>query len=118
MLQLFPLSLTGAAFTWYSSLPPNYVQNWVDMKCLFYDRFYKPQPETSILDLLGIKQQDNEPITEFLERFRKVKRKCSVQLPEAKCASIAVNNIYPQLREKLLFHNIVIWPNFIEKSLK
>ena len=26
-LQLFPLSLTGVAFTWYSSLPPNSVQS-------------------------------------------------------------------------------------------
>ena len=26
-LQLFPLSLIAASFTWYSSLPPNSVQN-------------------------------------------------------------------------------------------
>ena len=55
-----------------------------------------------MLDLLGIKQQANEPVTEFLERFRRVKGKCSVQLPEAECSSIAVNNMNPQLREKLI----------------
>ena len=49
----------------------------------------------SMLDLLGIKQQVNEPVTEFLERFRRVKGKRSVQLPEAECASIAVNNMNP-----------------------
>ena len=26
-LQLFPLSLTRTAFTWFSSLPPNSIQN-------------------------------------------------------------------------------------------
>ena len=41
-------------------------------------------------------------MTELLKRFRRVKGKCSVQLPEAECASIAVNNMNPQLREKLI----------------
>ena len=69
MLQLFPFSLTGATFTWYSSLPPNFVQSWADMECLYHDKFYKPQPESSILDQLGIKQQANEVVIEFLQRF-------------------------------------------------
>ena len=38
-LQLFLLLLTGAAFSWYSSLAPNSVQSWPDIKRLFYDRF-------------------------------------------------------------------------------
>ena len=41
-LQLFPLSLKGVAFTWYSNLSPNVVQNWVDMERCFHDRFYRP----------------------------------------------------------------------------
>ena len=32
-------------------------------------------------------------MTEFLERFRRVKGKCSMQLPEVECASIVVNNM-------------------------
>ena len=55
-LQLFPLSLTETAFTWYSSLPLNSIQSLPDMERLFHVRFYKPQPEASVLDLLGIKQ--------------------------------------------------------------
>ena len=55
-----------------------------------------------MLDLLSIKQQANEPMIEFVERFKKVKGKHSVQLPDAKCAFIAINNMNPQLREKLI----------------
>ena len=55
-----------------------------------------------MLDLLSIKQQADEPVIEFLERFRRVKRKCSVQLPENECTSIAVKNMNPQLRQKLI----------------
>ena len=62
---------------------------------LFHDRFYKSQPEASVLDLLSIKQQANELVIEFLEGLRKVNGKCSVQLPETKYASIAMNNMNP-----------------------
>ena len=36
-LQLFPLSLSGAAFFWYSSLAPILVKDWADgpnLRCL------------------------------------------------------------------------------------
>jgi hypothetical protein len=29
---LFPLSLSGSAFTWFSSLPYNSVQNWANLE--------------------------------------------------------------------------------------
>ena len=48
-----------------------------------------------MVDLLDIKQQANKPVIEFLERFRKVKGKYSVQLTEAECALIAINNMNP-----------------------
>ena len=53
------------------------------------------------MDLLGIKLQANDPVIEFLERFRRVKGKCSVQLSKVKFASIEINNMNSQLREKL-----------------
>lgn len=55
-----------------------------------------------MLDLLGIKQQASELMTGFLERFKRIKGKCRIQLPDAECAFIAVSNINPQLREKLI----------------
>ena len=41
-------------------------------------------------------------VTNLLERFKRVKGKCSAQLPEVECASVAVNNMNPRLREKLI----------------
>ena len=55
-----------------------------------------------MIGLLDIKQQANEPMMVFLERFGRVKGKCSVQLLEAECASIVMNNMNSQLREKLI----------------
>ena len=39
-LRLFPLSLSGAAFTWFISLPPNSVYTCADLKQKFYDYFF------------------------------------------------------------------------------
>lgn len=55
-----------------------------------------------MLDLLVIKQLINELVTDLLERFKNVKSKCNIQLPEAKYALIAVNNMHPQPRKKLI----------------
>ena len=46
-----------------------------------------------MVDLVGIKQQVNKPVIEFLERFRRVKGKFYVQLSETEYASIAMNNM-------------------------
>ena len=54
-LQLFPLSLTVTTFAWYSSLPPNFVQNWAEMEWLFHDRFYCLEPEVMVVDLMSLK---------------------------------------------------------------
>ena len=70
-LQLFPLSLTGTAFTWYSSLPLNSVQNWADMERCFHDRFYWPQPQVTVTDLTSLRQQADESAADYIERFRK-----------------------------------------------
>ena len=72
-LQLFPLSLTGTAFSCYSALAPNSVQSWAYMERLFHDHFYKPQPKVSITKLMTLRQLPNEHVADFLERFRRVR---------------------------------------------
>ena len=39
-IGLFPLSLTGAAFNWFTSLPPNSIGSWVRLEQKFHDYFY------------------------------------------------------------------------------
>jgi hypothetical protein len=37
---LFPLSLSGSAFTWFSSLPANSIITWADLEKQFYKHFF------------------------------------------------------------------------------
>ena len=50
-LRLFPNSLTGIAFSWYTNLPANSVHNWQEMEEAFHSQFYRTEPEVSMADL-------------------------------------------------------------------
>jgi lipopolysaccharide biosynthesis protein len=38
--RLFPLSLSGSAFNWFTSLPPNSVDTWPQLERKLHDYFY------------------------------------------------------------------------------
>ena len=56
----------------------------------------------SITELMSLKQLPNKPAMELLERFRKVRSRCNAELPKSECAITVVNNMHPQLRERLI----------------
>jgi hypothetical protein len=44
---LFPLSLSGSTFTWFSSLPYNSVHGWANLEKQFHSYFYSGNHEMS-----------------------------------------------------------------------
>ena len=65
-VRFFSLSLSGPAFTWFSSLPVNSIANWVDLEKKFHTYFYTGTREKKITDLTTIRQKTNKSGTEFL----------------------------------------------------
>ena len=39
-IRMFPLSLSGTAFSWFSALAPNSVQTWSQLERKFHEHFY------------------------------------------------------------------------------
>ena len=68
-VRFFSLSLSGPAFTWFSSLPVNSIANWADLEKKFHTYFYTGTREKKITDLTTIRQKTSESGTEFLQRF-------------------------------------------------
>ena len=64
-VRFFSLSLSGPAFTWFSSLPVNSIANWDDLE-KFDIYFYTRIGENKITDLTTIRGRTNESGTEFL----------------------------------------------------
>ena len=65
-VRFFSLSLSGPAFTWFSSLPVNSNANWTDLEKKFHTYFYTGIGEKKIIDLMTIRQRTNELGAEFL----------------------------------------------------
>ena len=55
-VRFFSLSLSGPAFTWFSSLPVNSITNWADLEKKFHTYFYTRTGEKKITDLYSINQ--------------------------------------------------------------
>jgi len=92
----FSLSLSGLAFTWFSSLPVNSIANWADLEKKFHAYFYTRIGEKKIIDLTTIRQRTNELGTEFLQRFRETRNLCfSLNLADDQLATLAIQGMLP-----------------------
>ena len=73
-VRFFSLSLSGLAFTWFSSLLVNSIANWANIEKKFHTYFCIGIGEKKITNLTTIRQRTNESGTEFLQRFRETKK--------------------------------------------
>jgi hypothetical protein len=95
-VRYFPLSLTGSAFQWFTSLPPKSVGTWRELEQKFHAHYFSGSMEEKLIDLTTLKQRHNETPLEFLRRFREVKGMCfSLTLPDDQLADMAVAGMLP-----------------------
>ena len=40
-IRIFPLSLSGTAFSWFSALAPNSIQTWYQLERKFHEHFFQ-----------------------------------------------------------------------------
>ena len=50
-VRLFPLSLSGLVFTWFSNLPYNFINSLADLEKQFHSYFYSGVHEMKLTDL-------------------------------------------------------------------
>jgi hypothetical protein len=61
-VRLFSLSMTGTAFAWYATLPPNSILSWGDLEQKFYDHFFSGDYELDLVDLVALQQGKDESV--------------------------------------------------------
>jgi hypothetical protein len=54
-IWMFSLSLTGAAFNWFTTLPPNSIDSWVSLEQKFHDYFYNGEAKLRLSDLTSLR---------------------------------------------------------------
>jgi hypothetical protein len=104
-IHLFPLSLIGTAFSWFSSLSPNSVDSWEQLECQFHDHFYSPKNELKLSDLTSVRQGHYESVSDYIWRFRDTKNRCfNLTISKRDIADLALNGLHSYLWEKLDGH--------------
>jgi len=101
-VRLFPLSLTGTAFSWFSSLAPSSVLTWYHLEKKFHEHFYTGENELKLSHLTSVKQKHDESVTDYVKRFRDTKNRCySLVISEKDMADLVLNGLRSHLKDKL-----------------
>ena len=74
-VRLFSLSLTGTTFTWYATLPPNSILSWGDLEQKFHEHFFSGDYELDLVDLVALRQEKDESVSDYIRRFRDTRKK-------------------------------------------
>jgi hypothetical protein len=101
-IRMFPLSLTGAAFNWFTSLPLNSIDSLASLEQKFHAYFYNGEVELRLFDLTSLRQKYTETASDYLKRFREVRNWCyNLTIVEKDLADLAFAGLMPYLRDKL-----------------
>jgi hypothetical protein len=101
-LKMFPLFLCGTAFTWFTSLAPNSILTWAQLSQEFHEYFYSSDTELRLSHLTAIKQKHNEPIADYIRRFRDIRNWCfNLNISDKDLVDLAYSGLLSHLREKL-----------------
>ncbi|WP_428028759.1 hypothetical protein, partial [Arcobacter sp.] len=99
---MFPLSLIGAAFNWFTSLPPNSIDSWASLEQKFHDYFYNKEIELKLSDLTSLRQKYTKTVSDYLRWFREVRNRCyNLIIAEKDLADLAFASLISYLRDKL-----------------
>jgi hypothetical protein len=102
---MFPLSLSGIAFTWFTSLAPNSIFTWAQLEQKFYEYFYSGDIELRLSHLTAVKQKHNESATKYIRRFRDTRNQCfNLNILYKDLADLAYSGLTPHLNDKLESH--------------
>jgi hypothetical protein len=101
-IRMFPLSLTGTAFNWFTSLPPNSIDSWDSLEPKFHDYFYNGEVELRLSDLTSLRQKYTKTISDYLRWFREVRNRCyNLTITEKDLVDLAFIGLTPYVRDKL-----------------
>jgi hypothetical protein len=101
-VKLFPLSLSSAAFNWFTLLAPNSVSTWAGLEEKFHEYFYNRETELKLSDLTAVQQKYSESVVEYIKRFRETCNKCySLTVRGRDLADLALAGLSLYLREEL-----------------
>ncbi|KAH6782090.1 hypothetical protein C2S51_007383 [Perilla frutescens var. frutescens] len=89
LVKQFVRSLKGNAFDWYTDLEPNWIDSWGQLENEFLNRFYSTRRTVSMVELTNTRQWEEEPVIDYINRWRNLCLNCKDRLSETSAIEIA-----------------------------
>ncbi|WRX20640.1 Retrotransposon gag domain - like 10 [Theobroma cacao] len=98
MVKQFVYSLKGNAFDWYTDLKPGMIDNWEQLEREFLNRFYSTQRVVSMIELTSSHQWKDEPVIDYIHRWRNLSLNCKKLLSESSALDMCIQGMNWGLR--------------------
>ncbi|XP_030964649.1 uncharacterized protein LOC115985896 [Quercus lobata] len=93
MVKKFVCFLKGNAFDWYTNLAPGSIDSWNQMEREFLNCFYSTRRTVSMIELTNSKQWKEEPVIDYIQRWRNLSLNCKDQLSEASAIEMCIQGM-------------------------
>ena len=70
------------------------------MERQFHTQFFRVEPEICIVELSKVTQRSGETTYRFITRFKRMRNKCMIYLPETEFVKMAQRGLNIELRKK------------------
>jgi hypothetical protein len=98
-LRMFTLSLSGTAFTWFTSLATNSIFTLTQLEQKFHEYFYSDDIELRLSHLTATKQKHNEFVADYIRRFRDTRNRCfNLNISDKVLVDLAYSGLTPHLK--------------------
>ncbi|KAK4389554.1 hypothetical protein Sango_2292400 [Sesamum angolense] len=98
LVKQFVRSLKGNAFHWYTDLEAGSIDGWEQLEQEFLNRFYSTRRTVSMVELTNSRQWKEEPVIDYINRWRNLSLNCKDQLSEASAIEMCIQGMHWGLR--------------------
>jgi hypothetical protein len=114
MTQLFISTLKGTAFDWFWSLPAGSVNSWANLETMFLSLFFEDDIEVTLNKLLEAKQKSQEPVKDFIKRFRNLSLLFPVGMPLSMLLQKCRHNFQNKVEDRMVAVKAHTWKDLVE----
>ncbi|KAL0340429.1 UNVERIFIED_CONTAM: hypothetical protein Sradi_4559700 [Sesamum radiatum] len=98
LVKQFVRSLKGNAFDWYTDLEAGSIDGWEQLEQEFLNRFYSTRRTVSMVELTNSRQWKEEPVIDYINRWRNLSLNCKDRLSEASAIEMCIQGMHWGLR--------------------
>ncbi|KAL0378634.1 UNVERIFIED_CONTAM: hypothetical protein Sradi_3168900 [Sesamum radiatum] len=94
LVKQFVRSLKSNTFDWYTDLEDSSIDGWEQLEQEFLNRFYSTRRTVSMVELTNSRQWKEEPVIDYINRWRNLSLNCKHRLSEASAIEMCIQGMH------------------------